>query len=420
MQKLSPGMPAVTPVTRPLLEKQLTIQSEKCIECKLCRKECLFLQKYGSPKHIADTYNPASPQDQKMAFECSLCQLCAAVCPVKINPAAMFLEIRREAVARGAQNFSDYGVILNYEKRGTSKRYSYYALPANCDTVLFPGCTLPGTRPDRVKALFAHLRKTIPRLGIVLDCCTKPSHDLGREGHFQAMFHEMKDYLLRHDVQNVLVACPNCFRVFKEYGAGLRVQTVYEHLAATALPETANIPGTVTVHDPCVTRDETPIHATIRRLAAEKSLTIQEMKHHGRKTICCGEGGSVGCVNPDYSKGWGIRRQSEAEGTRILTYCAGCANFLGALHPTSHILDLLFEPEATLAGTVKISRAPWTYLNRLRLKSHFKKQINAAACRERTFTGENQARSGMVKRMVIVACLACIIVTFFILYHINR
>jgi Fe-S oxidoreductase len=420
MQKISAGIAGAAPVTRPQLAKQISIQSGKCIECKLCRKECHFLRKYGSPKHIADTYDPASAKDQLMPFECSLCQLCAAVCPVKINPAAMFLEMRREAVDRGAQDFSNYGVILNYEKRGTSSRYSYYALPENCDTILFPGCTLPGTRPDKVKSLFDHLRQTVPSLGIVLDCCTKPSHDLGREKHFQAMFSEMQEYLLRHGVKNVLVACPNCYRVFKEYGGSLRVQTVYEHLAATSLPATANVTGTVTVHDPCVTRDEAQIHATIRRLAAEKSLTIQEMKHHGRKTICCGEGGSVGCVNPDYSRGWSMKRQGETGGVRILTYCAGCANFLGSLHPTSHILDLLFEPEATLAGTVKISKAPWTYLNRLRLKSHFKKKINGAVCRERTFTGENQARGGMLKRLVILVCLAFIVFTFFILHHINR
>jgi len=410
MQNKSPSVPAEKPVSRPQLLQELSIQSEKCIECKLCRRECLFLQKYGSPRHIADTYDPASPKDQMMAFECSLCQLCAAVCPVKINPAAMFLEMRREAVARGAQDFSDFGVIMNYEKRGASKGYSYYGLPANCDAVLFPGCTLPGTRPDKVKGLFDHLRKTIPSLGIVLDCCTKPSHDLGRENHFQAMFGEMKGYLLQHGVKKVLVACPNCYRVFKQYGGSLQVETVYEHLVATSLPQTANIAATITVHDPCGTRNDEQIHAVIRRLAAAKSLTIQEMKHHGVKTICCGEGGSVGCVNADFSRGWGLRRQGEAGGVRILTYCAGCASFLGRLNPTSHILDLLFEPEATLAGRVKISRAPWTYLNRLRLKSYFKKHINAAASRERTFTGEDAARGGaMLKRLVILLALVAVI-----------
>ncbi|MCF8056988.1 MAG: VTT domain-containing protein [Desulfocapsa sp.] len=318
--------------------------------------------------------------------------------------------MRRESVARGAQDFSGYGIILNYESKGTSKLYSYYALPEQCDTVLFPGCTLPGTRPDKVMSLFGHLQKTIPGLGLVLDCCTKPSHDLGRDKHFHAMFNEMQEYLLQNGVKNVLVACPNCYRVFSEYGDSLKVKTVYEYLAETSLPATPNIPVVITIHDPCSTRDEVQIHAAIRKLATKKSLQIEEMKHNGPKTICCGEGGSVGCVNPDYSKGWGARRKKEAGGTRILTYCAGCANFLSSVNPTSHMLDLLFDPEATLAGKSKVSKAPWTYLNRLRLKNQFKKKIHAAVSRERTFTGENQAKSGMLKRITILAGLIAVIV----------
>lgn len=397
-------------VVREALGQELANQSEKCIQCKLCRQECAFLQKYGSPKQIADAYDPTSRKDQVMPFECSLCRLCAAVCPVDLNPAAMFLEMRREAVARGVQDLSDYGRILNYEKRGTSTRYSYYALPENCDTVLFPGCTLPGTRPGKVKALYEHLNNSIPNLGIVLDCCTKPSHDLGREKHFQAMFSEMQEYLRQHGVKNVLVACPNCYRVFKQYGEALQVKTVYEHLAETSLPLTTDISATVTVHDPCATRNEGQIHTAIRQIARSKSLNIEEMKHHGAKTICCGEGGSVGCIRPDFAKGWGVRRKEEAAGVRILTYCAGCAHFLGSVTPTSHILDVLFEPEATLAGQVKIAKAPWTYLNRLLLKKHFKKKIPAATHRERTFVGEDTAKGGMLKRIALLALLVAAIV----------
>lgn len=403
-QLSSPG-----PIKRKSLQEQLQIQAQKCIKCKLCRKECMFLRKYGHPKTIAETFDPASNDSLLMPFECSLCKLCAAVCPVKIDPSAMFLEMRREAVERGVQDLADFRGIIGYEKTGTSKAYSYYGLPTNCETVLFPGCTLPGTRPDKVKSLYKHLQKSIPNLGIVLDCCTKPSHDLGRDKHFQAMFTEMLEYLLDQGVTSILVACPNCYRVFKEYGSPLQVKTVYEHMDETSLPKTAHIAAKVTIHDPCSTRGEKGIQNTIRRLAKQKQLVVEEMKHTGAKTFCCGEGGSVGCVNPDYSKNWGLRRRQEADGTIILTYCAGCALFLGSLHPTSHVLDLLFEPEKTLAGKAKVSKAPWTYLNRIRLKKFFKKNVNTAVSRERTFTGENVSRGGMLKRIIILAVLIGII-----------
>ena len=53
--------------------------------------------------------------------------------------------------------------------------FSYYALPEGCNTVFFPGCTLSGTRSEKVILTYQRLKKSIPSLGIVLDCCTKPS-----------------------------------------------------------------------------------------------------------------------------------------------------------------------------------------------------------------------------------------------------
>ncbi|MDR3631586.1 MAG: (Fe-S)-binding protein [Desulfocapsaceae bacterium] len=368
------------------LKMEADLLSEKCIACGLCQQECAFLQKYGSPKNIAGTYGPASTEDRSMAFECSLCQLCAAVCPVGLNPAALFLEMRRTAASRGTADFSCYHRILNYERRGISRWYSSYALPEGCDTILFPGCALAGTRPARVRQLYEHLLTTIPRLGLVLDCCTKPSHSLGREGYFRSVFSEMRDYLLQHGVRNVLVACPSCYVVFQQYGGGLQVKTVYEHLAANPLPVRARADATVTIHDPCSTRNERHIHEAVRRLVVQSSLSIREMRHHGPETLCCGEGGAVGYINPSLSKGWGEKRRQEAGGARMITYCAGCAQLLGA--GVIHILDLLFAPEASLAGRVKVAKPPWTSVNRLFLKRHFQKTIKASISRVRTFTGD--------------------------------
>jgi ferredoxin len=156
--------------------KQLRAVSEKCTECNLCQKECAFLQKFGKPKAIADAFEPSRKDYQAVAFECTLYGLCTAVCPVDIGPARMFLEMREEAVRRGGGDYPERGVILNYEKRGTSRHYTWCGLPEGCDTVFFPGCNLPGTRPGRVMQFHEWLQRIAPSLGIVPDCCMKPSH----------------------------------------------------------------------------------------------------------------------------------------------------------------------------------------------------------------------------------------------------
>jgi hypothetical protein len=146
------------------------------------------------------------------------------------------------------------------------------------------------------------------------------------------------------------------------------VRTVYEFLVESELPESGNAVGTVTVHDPCAVRYEPSIHAAVRELCAKRGLRVIEMSHHGAKTLCCGEGGAVGLISPEFSKTWGELRQKETNGDLVITYCAGCANFLDPLTPTGHVLDLIFAPQALLDGNIKVSKAPFTYFNRLMLK----------------------------------------------------
>ena len=111
--------------------------AEKCSLCSACRQDCAFLRKYGLPGELAISYDPADKAFQSIPFECSLCQLCSVVCPEQLNPAELFLQMRREKMRRA------------------------------------------------------------PSLGIILDCCMKISHDLGREEYFRAMFQEMHDFLVQ-------------------------------------------------------------------------------------------------------------------------------------------------------------------------------------------------------------------------------
>ncbi len=342
-----------------------------CSECKACVVKCPFLAEYGTPSSIArDVLAGKSTVDP---FACSLCGLCGAVCPQNLSPGDLFLAMRRQAVTDGTVDLSPYKALLNYEKRGTTRLFSWYSPPGS-KIVFFPGCTLPGTRSGITWRFYEELRALIPDLGIVLDCCHKPSHDLGRQDYFLEHFLGIRQKLIARGVTEVLVACPNCFKVFERYGAPLKTTTVYEIMAENASPAPV-MADRVVVHDPCPLRHHASIQNSIRALLAAQGIAVRTMKHSGKLTLCCGEGGGVGFHAPEFATAWAEKRGKLAGDDLIVTYCAGCAGFLGQRGAVGHIGEVLFTREKALSGACKPARAPLTYFHRLKLKRRFQKMF---------------------------------------------
>ncbi|MFO7749102.1 MAG: VTT domain-containing protein [Desulfobacteraceae bacterium] len=305
---------SLSPLRQPLA-RQMVMITEKCVNCPKCTEQCDFLKQNGTPKFIAENYLPEDPGWLTLAFSCSLCGLCEAVCPVNLSPGDLFLE--------------------------------------------------------------------------------------------------MRDYLTDYGVTRVIVVCPNCHKVFKAYGTPLSVTAVYGMPEMYLDKDTgkdhagANSPA-VAIHDPCVLRNEPEIQASVRQLAGSAGFTLEEMPHSGKTTLCCGEGGSAGCVNSRLAQTWGEQRKQEANNRRLLTYCAGCANFLNKKTPTDHILDAVFHPDAVTDGTRKVARAPLTYFNRTRLKRYVQKNYAAPVTRERTFTStfaRESGNSGKIKKILMLAAV---------------
>ena len=391
------------------LKAQIAATHSGCTNCGDCVKECAFLKKYGTPKALADSYDVTDIQSVRKSFECSLCGLCSVVCPEQLDLDGLFLEMRREAVDRGFGEYSEHNPLVTYERLGTSRRFSLYRLPAGCTTIFFPGCSLSGTRPDGVNKVFSELQKIDSTVGIVFDCCLKPSHTLGREQYVNAMCEEMNQWLVDHGVKEVLVACPNCQVMFDTLGKGLNVRTVWEALAESSF-QLEKVSGTVTVHDPCVIRNSGQVHRAVRTLLQSQGLTVEEMPHSGRTTVCCGKGGAVDMLNPDLAESWGKLRKNEAAGRRIITYCAGCVQALGGHTPTNHLVDVIFSPQKTLAGKKKGAGAPITYLNRLLLKRAYKRKEGISVTRERTFTlDRGQTKKRSFKPLLFLTLLVAVV-----------
>lgn len=357
---------------------------EECTECGACLLECAFLRQYGNPKALAREFRASVESDPAFPFLCSLCGLCSAVCPQGLQPQTLFLAMRRILTARGGGIRPGHSSLLRYERIGISRLLTHYAFPPGCDSVFFPGCALPGTRPDKAFKVFAILQESIPSLGIVLDCCAKPSHDLGRHDRFLALFGEMKGYLLAHGITTVLTACPNCHRVFADYGSPLEVRSIYEVLDHFRLGGGELAGAVLSVHDSCVERYDEGVQNAVRSLIRRTGCSLEEMPHSGRMTLCCGEGGAVAGVSRGLASRWTGLRKAEAAGKKLVTCCAGCSARLGKTMPAAHILDYLFNPKAAFAGRVRVSRPPWTYWNRRWLKAVFSRMLRPATTRSRT------------------------------------
>ncbi|WDP92048.1 MAG: (Fe-S)-binding protein [Desulfobacter sp.] len=373
---------------------------ESCIHCGACASQCRFLSRYGPPGHLAKRYIRDPETCRTLAFECSLCGLCTAVCPRGLDTPAMILKWRREAISSGQADLAPYRRILGYEKTGCSKRFSFYSLPRGCRTAFFPGCTLAGTRPGVTLAAYHYLGTRIPHAGMVLDCCTKPSHDLGRRDFFESMFFEMAGFLEENGVREIITACPSCRNIFDTCGK-FRVKTIYQIMAEDPAHgkegRSPEVPAVV--QDPCQARLDTASQAAVRTLARHLGIAPVESRQSGSKTLCCGEGASAGCRNPGMATAWTRKRQKAAGGRDTLTYCAGCTARMNGEGNSRHLLDLVFDRAKALDGKPAVSRPPFTYINRLRLKQTLKRLPGERTTRERNFFHGKSRRTPLLKRI---------------------
>jgi Fe-S oxidoreductase len=359
--------------------------SAACNDCGACLAQCEFLRRFGTPGRIAAAFDPWEPASARLAFGCSLCGLCTVLCPQGIDGAGLFLYMRRAAAAAGNGRFKAHRRLLRYEAWGASPQFSWYGFPEGCDTVFFPGCALPGTRPGGSLALFRALQAKIPALGICLDCCTKISHDLGRMAHFWERFGAMGRLFSTRGITTVVTACPGCHKVFKAHGSPLRVKSAYEVIAEGKEKPAWKHANGVTIFDPCAARFAAPMQRAVRRLAENAGMHVIEMPHSGQLTACCGEGGGAGCLQSDPVFGLATEGRLETSDYRLITYCAACAGSLSRMRPTWHILDLVFAPESTEPFGPKVYRSPVTYLNRLRLKGYLRRKFSVRSHGERPF-----------------------------------
>ena len=199
----------------------------------------------------------------------------------------------------------------------------------------------------------------------MLDCCGKPSRDMGDQTRFENMSRKLSEKFAKLGVEEIIVACPNCRSVLLK-NSGVRVSTVYEIMAREGLPggarnnshytewvaqnrlpcsglEAESMPAaSVTIHDSCPARYAPSVRGAVRDVADQMGLRVDEIKFKNGSTKCCGAGGCAAMGNTALADR-NAKARAEQANSLVVTYCANCRERLSSYVPAVHILDIVFE-----------------------------------------------------------------------------
>jgi Fe-S oxidoreductase len=329
--------------------------ADKCIDCRLCMKECIMLNDYcKSPKELFSQIKDEGKVDSKIPYSCSNCGKCTMVCPKDLRLGASFMDMRKEIVKqnKGKSPMKGHSAVENHQRFSFSKIFN----TAIGDTkagytkrVFIPGCSLSSYSPYLIGKTLEFLQEKLPGTGAVLMCCGKPTKDLGQMDKFYERYSKLQREIDNLGAVEVITACQNCFLTISEHSSKLKVRSLWSVVPEIGLP--AGLCGigknsdiTFTIHDACPTRYNSEIHNGVRWIIKELGYKVEESPNSRERTNCCGFGGMILPAKPNLAKRVMSKSANEAKSDYVVTYCASCreAMVMGG-KKSVHILNLMFN-----------------------------------------------------------------------------
>ncbi|KNF07253.1 Fe-S oxidoreductase [Gottschalkia purinilytica] len=215
--------------------------------------------------------------------------------------------------------------------------------------VFFPGCSLSSYSPELVKKVLIYLQEKLPGTGGILNCCGKPTLDIGQVDKFKERHEKLQKEFEQMEVEEIIVACQSCYTNMNKYSTNLKVTSLWQLLPAIGLPKESIGIGkdsniVFAIHDSCSTRNVSSIQDGVRWIMKELGYEIEETLHSRENTRCCGFGGMVVPANPQLALKVMKRRTEEVKSDYMVTYCAACREAMAKGDKKAvHILDLVFN-----------------------------------------------------------------------------
>ncbi len=358
-------------------------ESLRCLRCNCsqCHAGCELMKQFKAfPQKITtDVISTLRPIEKfstriasRMINSCNVCGLCERACPEQVDMEACFLEARRKLHKDGAMptayhdfwlrdmNFSCFDAYMLYMPDGVEKS----------EYLFFPGCQLGASDPEYVIKSYEYLTDLYAGTSLMLACCSVPADWAGDEAQRDAVLAKIKSDWERIGKPKLILACPTCRKTFAHYFPEAETISLYEMLAqpgntfADAMPESQP----VSVFDPCSSREDPSMQQSIRTLARQSGLIVEELESTLEDALCCGFGGHMYAVNPSLFKDI-VSHRIHAGDNEYITYCTNCRDIFAASGKACrHILDVLFTGNPPDRKPPSLSRRR---ANRMTLKTFF-------------------------------------------------
>lgn len=325
---------------------------EKCVDCMKCYKVCPMMKDYSSsPKSLMKDIISESQVDRDIPYSCMLCGACTEVCPKDIDLKSMFHELRKEVFNNKAEKPTGYNAVKFHQINSFSPVFCTSKLKKNTKKVFLPGCSLTSYSSELVEKTFEYLKETLGDIYLDVNCCGKPTESMGDMEKFEKYFSKLENKYKNSEVEEVIVACPNCFSTIRKYSSNVKVTPIWEIISEFGIPKNlvnnySDLDMRFTLHDPCPMRSESKVHNNVREILNSLGVKVEEFEKNRENSQCCGSGGMVRVTNPDISNVQTNKRANEAKTETIISYCESCCeSMLIANKKSLHVLDFLFNKD---------------------------------------------------------------------------
>lgn len=146
---------------------------------------------------------------------------------------------------------------------------------AKCSYAFFPGCQLSGCEPEIVIKAYDSIRFQKPDTGIFIHCCGMHADMNSENEAFEANAEAIRNHWKYLGKPTLIIACPGCYKVFKEKLPDIKIISFYELLLDMNISGGCNSENYI-ILDPASSAGQDKIQTAVRQLAEDMGVKLHE------------------------------------------------------------------------------------------------------------------------------------------------